>query len=329
MPFPNSILRRVQATTHSLCARRRHAAIVLALVAMIAQGIQLQAVPEPTTSPAPGSPAVPAVPKLHSNAPALTTLILRTPDGLPIEVELLGLYENAILIRHPSTQREATLNLLKQPKAEQDAVNAEVAKARLSVNRVDMRAQLVENLSPGGSEQIIQQKGRLSTKDIPSVGTDVPASKTLPGGARCLRLLGAVGKDVYVDIHADAYIFWYAKETSGKAQARSTQKDNASRKGEAYASGGSAGTGRSRPTGSNAVRRSDVFLAQQETVPLVISKEYAEYISSPFSKGAYQAWAIIIVNRDNGEIIWKNGSGPLWEAENTVKEILENSTTTK
>ncbi|MDR2513476.1 MAG: hypothetical protein LBD01_06760 [Puniceicoccales bacterium] len=273
------------------------------------QGALLHAVPAPAA----------ATPAASTNAPALATLVLRTSDGLPVEVELLGLHKDTLLVRHTSTQREATLNLLKQPKAEHDAVQAEVAKARLSAIRVDMRAQLLENLSPNGTEQIIQQKGRLSTQEVVNASTDVgaPVVRALPNGARCLRLHASVGRDVHVDIRADAYIFWYAKETSGKTAARSIPTSGNR-------------TGAEKSAAPQIVRKSgDASIVQQEVIPLLISKEFAECISSPFAKGSYQAWAVIIVNRDNGEIIWKNGSGPLWDAENAVREIIENFTAAK
>jgi hypothetical protein len=145
-------------------------------------------------------------------APPGKPLVVRTADGLPMEVELVSVHRGELRVRNLASKREIPLVLAKLDAKTRKLVDDEVNRVRQSI-RGDLKFTATVETNPSNLKP-----STVTTRRAPlQTGASSVSSRTLQPGGRCVRLVStALPKGPpTVDIPVEAHVFWY--KAAGKS----------------------------------------------------------------------------------------------------------------
>jgi hypothetical protein len=155
--------------------------------------------------------------------PSGKPLIVRTADGLPMEVELVSVHHGELRVRNLTSKREIPLVLAKLDAKTRKLVEDEANKVRRSI-RGDLKFTATVETNPSNLKFSTVTIRRASLQ----AGESGVNSRTLQPGGRCVRLVSTTlpKSTPTVDIPVEAHVFWYKAAGKGSWEGGSTERVN-------------------------------------------------------------------------------------------------------
>ncbi|MDR2430487.1 MAG: hypothetical protein LBD14_06355 [Puniceicoccales bacterium] len=139
-------------------------------------------------------------------------VVITTADGLPVEVELLGIYQDAVRVRYVASKTEDSFTLAELDKKTRESLNSLAGQRRKEVKAITINVEEVRNDTP--RELVVTRRtAQQPAKESSSGNTEV---RTLSPGSRCLRVSAMTNSGV--DLPVELRVYWFGKtkaSTSG------------------------------------------------------------------------------------------------------------------
>jgi hypothetical protein len=208
-------------------------------------------------------------------------IVIRTADGLPMEVVFAGLHQGKVNVRNTASGRVIALEFAKLDTATKEVIHAEALKIRKSVARLEGVSANVEANHSGAPLAVAPRAGMAI-----AVAEENNRPKTMSKGASYLRFRARLPKDVAADLPVDVTIVWATEST----QKRSGKVD------------------KNAPVPPR-------YSFKKETVALRLTKEDGEFYSQPWTpsgSGRLAGYLVFVTNPVTGAVLWRSGgSGDL------------------
>jgi hypothetical protein len=224
-------------------------------------------------------------------APAPKTRIIRTADGLPIEIALLSYHRGEVRVRNTASNRGMVLFFDKLDKETRKFVEQEA---------LDVARKLTLRTPPLLDARIETNSRTIAWDFAPRagfIGLAVKAGDNAPKTAApagiTVRIRGQLPKGLNTDVLFDAKILW----------ANSPVKS---------ATGASGFGSKSAAAGAQAQAKVS-SISHTESVTLCLSDIPGEYYARPITKppNGLRSWAVLVFSRATGELVWKQGAPEL------------------